>query len=213
MPWRTLRVGIERPKLSESCHLLLRWLAMTNGVVRRSIPPSLGPKLAWLVVGCLLCPSQIEAAPAPDQSCTQALYCKDLAGRGISDWTHIVWIGPQTYPQPIIWLSRDRLKLLGFPETNVVLSASQYRGVEHIAINGYTARPVRSSIDGIVGAFRITQKMRSRKPRTYFLSAVDGCRYMADIISLKGINWMSSRNRAPFLEYKTICDIAGQPLP
>jgi hypothetical protein len=186
---------------------------MTNAIVWRSIPLSLGPKLTWLVVGCLVCPSQIEAAPASDQSCTQAFYCKDLAGRGISDWTHIVWIGPQTYPLPLIWLSRDRLKVLGFPETNVVLSASGYRAVEHIAISGYSARPVRSSIDGTVGAFRITQKMRSRKPRTYYLSAVDGCRYMANMLSLRGISWMSRRNRAPFLEYKTICDIEGQPLP
>lgn len=186
---------------------------MTNGIVRRSISLSLGPRLTWLVIGCLVCPSQIEAAPASDQSCTQALYCKDLAGRGISDWTHIVWIGPQTYPQPLIWLSRDRLKLLGFPETNVVLSASAYRSVEQIAINGDRARPGRSSIDGTVGAFRVTQKMRSRKPRTYYLSAVGGCRYMADIISLKGRNWMSRRNKAPFLEYRTICDSAGRPLP
>lgn len=36
---------------------------------------------------------------------------------------------------------------------------------------------------------------------------------MAAIIDLRGASWALARNKAPFLAYKIICEIAGQPLP
>ena len=169
------------------------------------------PRFVGLALGCLICSSHTYAAPASVQSRYDDMYTKDRAGRGIADWTHIVWLGPQTYPQPLIWLSRDRLNLMGWPERSVILSSAEYRSVERVSLIAYIDRPVRSIIDGKMGAFRVTQRMQSAKPRTYYLSAVEGCRYMATILALDNVNWTVER-RAPFLDYERICEFIKQPL-
>lgn len=172
---------------------------------------SIRTTLVLSAIACIACPAQMLAARATVQASTNDLYEKDLAGRRAADWTHIVWIGPQTYPLPLIWLSHARLKVHDVPETNVVLTTSEYRDIERIPINDYAVRPVRGIVDGTMGAFRITQRIGSRKPRTYYLSAAGGCGYMAAILGLKSVNW-TTRRQASFRDYESVCKAVGVPL-
>lgn len=140
------------------------------------------------------------------------LHLDDASGRGLSDWTHILWIGPQTHPQPLIWITHTKMRRLGFLETNVVLPISEYRRLQRVQINPYANRPARSIVDDRMGAFRISQRIGSHKTRTYFLSSVGGCGYIAAFLALKGVKWPSS-SREEFSQYAMICKIAGRQLP
>jgi hypothetical protein len=165
-----------------------------------------------LAITCLAVSSQIIGAGLPNSSRRLETYSGGNPGRGKPNWTHIVWIGPQTHPQTVIWLSQDRLKLSGFLEENIVFPSREYRRIERIAIKVNDTDTADKNLGFPRYSFRITQRVGYSNQRNYYLSRASGCRYISKITKAKGVTWTPAR-KEPFLDYARICEIAGQPLP
>ena len=139
------------------------------------------------------------------------IYERDVAGIGQASWIHIVWRGAQTRPQPLIWISHARPRLPSFPEQNVVLSRAEYRSMMALPVRPEATGREKTAFDNPVLAFRVTRRVGYDRPSTTYLSAREGCRYLATMLHDRDVVWTAER-KSPFEGYEQVCSLSGASL-
>ena len=135
----------------------------------------------------------------------------DVSGQGKPDWIHIVWNGPSLRLPPLIWISRQPLKLIDSSERNIVLSQAEFDRLQGIPVN-LPGAPVGIPIfgEGHRTDFRITVRRGYSSPITYNLNVLNGCRYLHRLVKTEGVAWTDDR-LYPISYFDRDCDYAEKP--